>query len=151
MRLPFGKTTKISSRLTFWSALGAMGLHRDMRVQVIQGAVCLLAALESTFVHAFDFLVAASRALMLLGTGDRNERVYLAIVSGDYDLNRPSMQNGPYLSRSRWTSRGRRTTCGVYSRRAVRHSVMWWVTRPVISSWGMPGVLGHVVRWRCVR
>ena len=69
----FATTTK----LTFWSPFLPMRLHSDMRIQVIEGTISFLATLMPTFVHAFDFLVAAAGTLVLLCAGDRNERVDL--------------------------------------------------------------------------
>ena len=54
-----------------------MGLHGDMGVKVIQSTISLLTAIPSTLVHALDFLVSAAGALVLLGTGDRDEGVNL--------------------------------------------------------------------------
>ena len=66
-----------SERLTFRRAFGPMGLHCDMRVQMVQRSIRLLAALPPTFVHALDFFVPAARALVLLSTGDRDKRIDL--------------------------------------------------------------------------
>ena len=52
-------------------------LHRDMRVQMIKRAVCLLATVPSTFVHSLNFFVAATWALVLLSTRNRDEGVDL--------------------------------------------------------------------------
>jgi hypothetical protein len=60
---------------TFRGALSAVRLHRDVGIEMVEGAVGLLAALPAALVHALDLLVAAARALMLLGAGDGNERV----------------------------------------------------------------------------
>jgi len=54
-----------------------MGLHGDMSIEVVQRAVSLLAAIPTTLVHALNFLVTSTGSLVLLGTRDRNERVYL--------------------------------------------------------------------------
>ena len=48
-----------------------------MRVQVVKGAIRFLATVPSTFIHPLDLLVAATRAFMLLSTGNGNERVDL--------------------------------------------------------------------------
>ena len=64
-------------RLTFRCTLLAMRLHGNMRVQVVQCTVCLLASLPSTFVHTFNFFVAATRALVLLSTWNGNKGVDL--------------------------------------------------------------------------
>jgi hypothetical protein len=44
---------------------------------VVQSPVCLFASVPATFVHALDFFVPTAGALVLLGAGDGNERVYL--------------------------------------------------------------------------
>lgn len=54
-----------------------MRLHCDMCVQVVQCAISLFAAIPSTFVHPFNFLVTTAGTLMLLGTGNGDERVDL--------------------------------------------------------------------------
>ena len=54
-----------------------MRLHCDVRIQVVERAVGLLAAVPAALVHALDLFVASSRALVLLGTGDGDERVDL--------------------------------------------------------------------------
>jgi len=58
-----------------------MGLHGDMSIEVVQRAVSLLAAIPTTLVHALNFLVTSTGSLVLLGTRDRNERVYLVRTS----------------------------------------------------------------------
>jgi hypothetical protein len=52
-------------------------LHRDVRVQVVQGSVRLLAAVPAALVHALNLLVASARALVLLGAGNGDEGVDL--------------------------------------------------------------------------
>ena len=64
-------------QLTFWGALGSMGLHGHVRVQMIECPVRFLAALPATLVHALDFFITATRTLVLLGTGNGNEGVDL--------------------------------------------------------------------------
>ena len=54
-----------------------MRLHCDVRIQVIQGSVGLLATLPPAFVHALDFFVATTRTLVLLRTRDRDKRIHL--------------------------------------------------------------------------
>jgi hypothetical protein len=49
----------------FGGALGAMRLHRDMGVQVVERAVRFFAAVESALVHALNLLVTPPRPLML--------------------------------------------------------------------------------------
>jgi hypothetical protein len=48
-----------------------------MRVQVIERAICLLTTLPTTLVHSFDFFISTAGALVLLGTGNRNEGIDL--------------------------------------------------------------------------
>lgn len=54
-----------------------MRLHRDMRIQMIQGSVRLLTSLPPAFVHSLDFFITATWALVLLGTRDRDEGIDL--------------------------------------------------------------------------
>ena len=54
-----------------------MRLHRDVRVQMIERAVRLLAAVPPTLVHPLDFLVTTTRTLVLLSAGDGDEGVDL--------------------------------------------------------------------------
>lgn len=54
-----------------------MRLHGDMGVKMVQRAISLLAAIPTTLVHALNLFVTSARALVLLGTRDRNERVDL--------------------------------------------------------------------------
>ena len=54
-----------------------MRLHGDMRVQVIERAICLLTTLPTTLVHSFDFFISAAGTLVLLGTGNGNEGIDL--------------------------------------------------------------------------
>jgi hypothetical protein len=61
---------------TFWSALRAVRLHCDVCVQMVKGTIGLLAAVPAALVHALNLLVATTRALVLLGTWDGNERVH---------------------------------------------------------------------------
>jgi hypothetical protein len=60
---------------TFWGSLCAVRLHRDVRVQVVQRSVGLLATIPATLVHAFNLLVTPARTLVLLRAGDWNKRV----------------------------------------------------------------------------
>lgn len=54
-----------------------MRLHCDVRIQMVECAISLLAAVPSTLVHALDFLEAPARPLVLGGAGDRDERINL--------------------------------------------------------------------------
>ena len=64
--------------LTFWGALRSMRLHCDVSIQVVQGAVGLLATVPSALVHALNLLVSATWTLVLLGTWNWDEGVDLA-------------------------------------------------------------------------
>ena len=55
---------------TFRCSLRTVRLHCDVRVQVVQSAVCLFASIPAALVHAFNLLVAAARPLVLLRTWD---------------------------------------------------------------------------------
>jgi hypothetical protein len=72
--LRFNKTKVIH---TFWSSFVSVRLHGDMRVQVIERAICLLTTLPTTLVHSFDFFISTAGALVLLGTGNGNEGIDL--------------------------------------------------------------------------
>jgi hypothetical protein len=63
---------------TFRSALRPVRLHGDVRVEVVQRTVGLLAAVPPTLVHALDLFVASAGALVLLGPGDGDEGVNLS-------------------------------------------------------------------------
>lgn len=52
-------------------------LHRNMGVEVVQCAISLLAAIPTTLVHALDFFITSARALVLLGTRNRDKGVDL--------------------------------------------------------------------------
>lgn len=60
---------------TFRSALRTVRLHGHVRIEMIQCAVCLFAALPSTLVHSLNLLVAAPWSLVLLCARNWNERV----------------------------------------------------------------------------
>ena len=45
-----------------------MGLHRNVGVEVIQGAIGFFAALIATLVHALDFFGAATGSFVLMST-----------------------------------------------------------------------------------
>lgn len=63
--------------LTLGYSFVAMRLHGDVGVQVVQSAIGLLATLPAALIHALDFLVAASRTLVLLRTWDGHKREHL--------------------------------------------------------------------------
>lgn len=52
----------------FGSSLLTMGLHSDVRIQMVQCSVSFLAAVPATLVHALDFFIPATRSLVLLRT-----------------------------------------------------------------------------------
>ena len=52
-----------------------MRLHCDVRVQVVERAIRLFAAVPTALVHALDFFVASSRSLVLLRAWNRDKRV----------------------------------------------------------------------------
>jgi uncharacterized membrane protein YkgB len=52
-------------------------LHGDMSIEMVQCTISLLATIPSTLVHALDFFISSTGALVLLGTRNRNERVDL--------------------------------------------------------------------------
>lgn len=58
---------------TFRRSLGAVRLHRDVRIQVIQRAISLLAPLEAALVHSFDLFISSTWALVLLSAWNRNK------------------------------------------------------------------------------
>jgi hypothetical protein len=70
---------------TIGSALGAMALHGDVGIEMVQGTIGLFAAVIAALVHALNLLITPPRTLMLLGAGNRDEAV---------DLRQPS-QYGP--------------------------------------------------------
>lgn len=61
----------------FWSTLLTMALHRHVSVEMIQRAICLLATIPTALVHALNFFIAPSGSLMLLRSGNWDERVDL--------------------------------------------------------------------------
>src|SRR5262249_37923915 len=61
--------------LTLWSAFCPMRLHCDVSVQMVEGAICLFAAIPAAFVHALNLFISSSRSLVLLRARDWNERV----------------------------------------------------------------------------
>ena len=61
-----------------------MRLHGDMRIQMIQSPIRLFTSLMSTFVHALNLLVATAGTLVLLGTGNWDERVDLWLPFGGF-------------------------------------------------------------------
>ena len=62
---------------TFRGSLLTMRLHGDMGIEMVQRAISLLATIPATFVHALNFFIPSSGALMLLGAGNRDKGVDL--------------------------------------------------------------------------
>ena len=62
---------------TFRSSLLAVRLHGDVGIKMVQSSVSLLTAIPATLVHALDFFVSSTGSLVLLSTGNRDERVDL--------------------------------------------------------------------------
>lgn len=54
-----------------------MRLHSNVSIQMIKCAVGLLAAIPSALVHALNFFITSPGTLVLLCTGNRDERVDL--------------------------------------------------------------------------
>jgi hypothetical protein len=54
-----------------------MRLHSNVSIQMIKCSVGLLAAIPSALVHALNFFITSPRTLVLLRTGNRDERVNL--------------------------------------------------------------------------
>lgn len=50
-----------------------MRLHSYVRIQMVQSTIRFFAAVPAALIHALNFLVTASRSLVLLGTWNRNE------------------------------------------------------------------------------
>lgn len=65
------------SQPTFGSSLLAVRLHGDVRVEMVQSAIGLLASIPAALVHALDFLITSTGAFVLLSAGDGNKRVNL--------------------------------------------------------------------------
>ena len=81
-----------------------------MRIEMVQGTIRLLTALPSTFVHAFNLLVSATRSLVLLSARDGNEGIYLGqwvrlFVNRLSTVDRLERMGGAYLTGS-WSSTG---------------------------------------------
>lgn len=57
-----------------------MRLHRNVRVQVVECAVCLLAAIPAALIHTLDFFISTTRTLMLLGARNWNKAVNLIVT-----------------------------------------------------------------------
>lgn len=60
----------------FWGSLRTVRLHRDVRIQVIEGAIRLFTTLPATLVHALNLFIAPTRSLVLLRTWNWNEGVH---------------------------------------------------------------------------
>jgi hypothetical protein len=59
--------------LTFWSTLGAVRLHCNMSIQMVERAIGFLATTPTTFVHALNLFVSPARTLVLLCTWNWDE------------------------------------------------------------------------------
>ena len=57
---------KVKKLLTFGSSLGAVRLHGDVRVQVVQSAIRLFTTVPAAFVHALNFFISSTWSLVLL-------------------------------------------------------------------------------------
>jgi hypothetical protein len=64
---------------TIWTPLGAMFLHCDMGIQMIESAIRLCAIWPGTLVEAFDFIVPSPGTLFNGVSGQGYERVSLAV------------------------------------------------------------------------
>lgn len=60
-------------RLTFWSSFRPVRLHGNVRIQMVERAVRLLATVPSTLVHPLDLFVSPSWPLVLLRARYRDE------------------------------------------------------------------------------
>ena len=58
---------------TFGCSLLSVRLHRDVRVQMVESTISLLATVPSALVHALNFLITSSGSLVLLSARDRDE------------------------------------------------------------------------------
>jgi hypothetical protein len=67
--------------LTFRCSFLSVRLHGDMRIQVVECAICFLAAVPPALVHAFYFLVSPPGPFVLLRTWNWDERVNLEVVT----------------------------------------------------------------------
>lgn len=57
----------------FGSSLGAVRLHGDVRVQVVQSTIRLFTTVPAALVHALDFFVSPTWSLVLLCARNGNE------------------------------------------------------------------------------
>lgn len=67
----------VLSELTLGNSLLAMGLHGDVRVQVVECAIGFLTSVPAALVHTFNLLISTTGALVLLGSRDRNKTIDL--------------------------------------------------------------------------
>lgn len=98
------KSLKEQNEHTFGSALLAVRLHGYVGVQVVQGAIGLLATVPAALVHALDFLVTSTGTLVLLGAGDGDEGVdlrerMLLTISGSQSKSQGTSRHGIDASR----------------------------------------------------
>lgn len=69
-------------RLTSRVTLGSVLLHVDMGVQVVEGAIALLALAPVTDIQALNLIEPATGTLLGVDTREWNERVHLVAVLG---------------------------------------------------------------------
>lgn len=53
----------------------AVRLHSNVRIQMVQRAICLFTTIPSALVHALNLFISSTRTLVLLRTRNRNKRV----------------------------------------------------------------------------
>src|SRR6266498_1063188 len=70
---------KLFASHTFWSSLLSMRLHCNVRIEMVQCPIRLLAAIPSTLVHSLNFFIPTSWAFVLLSTWDRHKGIHLII------------------------------------------------------------------------
>ena len=137
-----------------------MRLHSDMRIQVIESPISFLATVPATLVHALDFFIAATRTLVLLGTGNWNERVYLRqrvrILCNKIRTRVHQGRKKTYLTRTRSSSScssTRRHGSSWRTVRSTRHAMwmvaLWWPL-PVALRRRVSLILRHIMTLRCV-
>ena len=82
-----------------------MRLHGDVRVQVVEGTICLLAAVPAALVHALNLLIATTGPLVLLCTRDGNEGVDLSITNNQRLKEKNNHNSNPlFLTISGWAT-----------------------------------------------
>lgn len=61
--------------LTSWRALRAMSLHVDMRVEMVEGSIRLLAPVEAAWVEPLDLVKRSPRTLLDCVARERDEGI----------------------------------------------------------------------------